>query len=101
MKFCTCSRCAASTSSNPQQPISGMYISARNFAKHRVEEQKRILEAEANKAHHMINDPSSEKSHKPSSESDSTEYSEDSSAFCGFDENEDSFHLTAQIARQQ
>ncbi|KNZ50348.1 hypothetical protein VP01_4476g1 [Puccinia sorghi] len=55
MKFCTCSRCAASTSSNPQQPISGKYISAQNFDKHR--------------------------------------YSEHSSAFCGFDENEGSFHL--------
>ncbi|KNZ51194.1 hypothetical protein VP01_4052g1 [Puccinia sorghi] len=109
IKFCICSQCAASTSSNPQQPILGKYISSRNFSKHQAKEQKEILQTKANNTHH-INIPSSEQSHEPSSESDSTQLSEDSLAFRGFDENEDNFHLigstysvtsAAKIARQQ
>ncbi|PLW50638.1 hypothetical protein PCASD_00673 [Puccinia coronata f. sp. avenae] len=90
MKICTCSKCIINKIRNKDgQIISGKYLSTQNVAKHRSEDQQRLLELKNNTFKQLDDSSDSPPVELP----EPSKYSEEIGAFSGLDENEDSLHL--------
>ncbi|WAQ87537.1 hypothetical protein PtA15_8A441 [Puccinia triticina] len=89
MQLCTCSRCVTHTVFDQHgQLTSGKYLAARSIAIHCSEDFRRSRQNETfdNSADDLSDSP-------PLELPESSEYSEDSGAFSGLDENKDNTHL--------
>ncbi|KAI9603009.1 hypothetical protein H4Q26_002319 [Puccinia striiformis f. sp. tritici PST-130] len=89
MQICTCSQCILNTVYNKKgQPVSGKYLASRSIAIHRAADFKQSNQDETFATH-----PNDIPDSPPIELPESSEYSEDSTAFSGLDENENNFHL--------